>query len=93
MNPLNNLPSKINHRLHAIVTNQSIQSVNIIFLLVSQNIPGFFIPRLIFRGTGGRQDGDLSQESWLHPQGLETKTTCLSDQSPFHSGQPSLVLI
>ena len=53
--------------------------------------PWVFIPGLILRGTVGRQGRDLSQESLLHSQGLETKNTCLSEQSPFHSGQPSFV--
>nr|POF23031.1 hypothetical protein CFP56_15514 [Quercus suber] len=49
--------------------------------------PQVFILGLILRGTVGRQGEDLSQESLLHPQGPETETNCLSDQSPFHSGQ------
>ena len=53
--------------------------------------PQVFILRLILRDTVRCQGGDLYQESLLHPQGLETETTCLSDQSPFHSGQRSLV--
>ncbi|KAE8728781.1 Mitochondrial arginine transporter BAC1 [Hibiscus syriacus] len=46
--------------------------------------------RLIPRGTVGHEGGDLSQESLLHPQGFKLGTPCLNDQSPFHSGQPSL---
>ena len=41
--------------------------------------PQVFILRLILRDTIRCQGGDLYQESLLHPQGLETETTCLSD--------------
>ena len=57
-----------------------------VFFFGFPKYPQVFILRLILRDTVRCQGGDLYQESLLHPQGLETETTCLSDQSPSHSG-------
>ena len=71
---------------------QGFGSVLNFFFFWFSKVSQVFISGLILRDNVERQGEDLSQESLLHPQGLETKTTCLSDQSPFHSGQPSLVI-
>ena len=74
-----------------IAMNSCMGAYEFFFFLGFPRCPQVFISRLILRGTVGRQGRDLSQNSLLHPQELELETTCLSDQNPFHSGQPLLV--
>ena len=81
------------HKSHCIISPFSFIYSTFFFFVGFPRYSQVFIPGLILRGTLGNQGGDLSQESLLHPQGLETETTCLSNQSPFHSGQPSLVYL